>query len=165
MLFKLENITNFRLSWDYRREYMDTFMKRLGFQLLGEGRMRRTFLAPHKRFVLKFPTSQCGLDGNKSEAELYARWKNKPDTSRYGMVYAPCRLIQNSILMMWAVQEAFGESDGDREARDNQKMIKFYRDRDRYNDTRIPAWAREVDCQQVGILANGRVVAYDYTTN
>jgi hypothetical protein len=162
MLFKLENITNFDLSWEYRQTYIDTFMDRLGFKLLGEGRMRRTFLSPHKRFVLKFPTSAYGLDGNRSEARLYQKFKNRPDTHRYGMVYAPCRLIQDSILMMWAVKEAFGNSDGDREARSGQSDIMFT-SADRYNDSRIPRWAVEVDCQQVGILANGRMVAYDYT--
>lgn len=160
MLFKLENITNFDLSWDFRRSYIDTFMERMNFTLLGEGRMRRTFLAPSKRFVLKFPTYEAGLDGNRSEAALYQRFKNKPDHSRYGMVYAPCRLIQNAILMMWAVKEGYGESDGDREAARNQSAITFDSCR-----RGLPSWVNEVDCQQVGILKNGRLVAYDYTTN
>lgn len=160
MLFKLENITNFDLSNEYRMSYIDTFMKNMGFTLLGEGRMRRTFLAPHKRFVLKFPTYEEGLYGNRSEAELYQRFKNNPDHSRYGMVYAPCRLIQNAILMMWAVKESFGESDGDREAARNQSYVQFN------NRSRgLPSWVNEVDCQQVGYLKNGRLVAYDYTKN
>lgn len=160
MLFKLENIINFDLSWDYRMSYIDTFMANMKFTLLGEGRMRRTFLAPHKRFVLKFPTYEAGLHGNRSEAALYQQFKNKPDHSRYGIVYAPCRLIQDAILMMWAVKESFGESDGDRQAERNQRDIRF-------SDYRrnLPSWVNEVDCQQVGYLQNGRLVAYDYTTN
>src|SRR5258708_7113282 len=75
----------------------------VGFAHLGEGRHRITYLSPNKRYVLKFPTSQDGLYVNQRESHAYRRVFNQPEPN--GQCYAPCRLIQNHILMMRTVVE------------------------------------------------------------
>jgi hypothetical protein len=136
--------------------YIRSFMQEMGYEFIAEGRMRATYRSPNKRFVLKFPKEKWGLDGNISEAKRYSTHKNNPDPENHGAVYAPCRLIQGAILMMWAVEKSYGTSGGCIEALHDGKLSKL-------NRKEAPHWVQFLDCDQAGILPNGRVVAFDYT--
>lgn len=157
MLFDLSKILNFNLSRESRIEKINSLMKNLDFIFLGEGRHRRTFLSPNKRYVLKFPHCVNGLEANQREA---AFWKASLTTAAPdGTSYAACRLIQNSIIMMRAVSEMYGGSY----ACDYARSSGAISGKDLYNDGKeLPNWAQEIDCGQVGRLRNGKLVAYDY---
>lgn len=146
-------ITDFSIGKDDRRKYIDTVMESHGFTLLGEGRMRRTYLSPNKKYVLKFPMTRDGIEGNISEHDIWHQ--NKHAANNHEINYAPCRLIRKTILMMWSCYEAFGESFGCEDALKKGALIKCSLD--------YPAWSTTVDCRQVGILKNGKFAAYDYT--
>lgn len=158
-MFRVNNIINFNLDRYSRISYIERTMKRMNFLFMGEGCQRRTYLSPNKRFVLKFPHNRCGLDSNRREAQLYSQFKGKPDPGKAGAVYAPCRLIQDSILMMRAMMEIYGGSDGCDQARDRGVISGDYV---HPNHTFLPYWISSIDCGQVGILPDGRIVAYDF---
>lgn len=122
------------------------------FQLLGSGKDRYTWLSPNKRYVIKFPKHEDGIYANQNEAKYYAKYKNQPDHN--GVVFAPCRLIAHSILLMQAMVSTLGDTSGCIIARDTEAV--------RYcMDTR-PDWVDHIDCDQVGKLMNGRMATYDY---
>lgn len=137
---------------DCNKKYCDTLMKELNFQLIGTGSSRRTYLSPSKKYVLKFPTCVWGIDMNVSEHNIWHKFKNNSDQD--GTFYAPCRLIGGLVLMMWAVTQSYGDSEGDDDAR-FRGFIPMPTDE-------MPAWVIELDCCQAGTLSNGKVVAYDY---
>lgn len=117
------------------RNRLDLFMLKMSFEIVGEGRMRRTYIAPHGRFVLKFPTNPDGIYANKYEHDTYRKYKNRPDSN--GIYFAPCRLMDGFVLMMRTVERMSA------------------------NDS-CPEWVGYIDCEQAGYLANGKLVAYDY---
>lgn len=159
-MFQLETIVNFNLSFEIRRDYIDRLMAKMNFSYLGKGRHRLTFLSPSKKFVLKFPKFENGLWANQSEARKWKRTFGKPDNNNYGVIYAPCRLIQNTILLMTAVVKVYGETEGCDNARWSGLVGGVMNDGDAES---LPRWADNyVDSNQVGLLANGKLVAYDY---
>jgi hypothetical protein len=123
----------------YTRSYIDRIAHDNNFVFIGEGRHRRTFFTRSKKNVIKFPINAGGLRANQYEYDQYKTYYNGPDKD--GIVYAPCRLIKNCVLIMVAIQDDFG----------------FGND----NIPDPPYWVTKVDCEQVGILKNGRIVAYD----
>jgi hypothetical protein len=69
-------------------------------------------------------------------------------------MYAPCRMFKRVILMMRTVVEPYGDTIGCERARE------FFGVRCETPSWEMPQWS--VDCEQVGKLANGLWVAYDY---
>lgn len=127
------------------------------FTFVGQGRHRRTYLSPNKRYVLKFPHCREGLDANRSEAAIWKDYLGQPALD--GTNFAPCRLIKDKILMMAAMVEVYGGTEGCEYARDIGAFEG--EDRDSY-ERDMPSWTREIDATQVGKLASGKLVAYDY---
>ena len=156
MFFKLDNIIDWEKPYNIRSAYIDGFMTELGFVLIGRGRMRAVYRAPNKRYVLKFPHHEAGLKGNIEEARRYSKYKNNPDPTNHGAVYAPCRLIQGSILIMWSIVSTFGDSSGCHQATKNKLL-------ETADEDNQPDWVSHLDCNQAGYLRNGRIVAYDFT--
>ncbi len=136
-----------------RIDYINSIMVQKEFRLLGQGRMRKTYLSPNNRVVLKFPISESGLHSNRYEHNLWHEFKSKPNT--WGAYYAPCRIINNTVLMMWFCPEIYGDSFGDIQAI-NADLLKIAQDRPR------PIWVEDLDCCQAGYLYNGKLVAYDF---
>lgn len=156
-MFNLKSICDFKTSKSYRIGLIDALMAEKGFTFLGEGRHRRTYLSPNKRFVLKFPHCKEGLTANRNESDTWKKHLGKPDLD--GTEYAPCRLIQGKIIMMAAMVEVYGGTEGCDYARDIGAVKgedKFYCDDD------LPSWAKDIDACQVGMSASGKLVAYDY---
>jgi hypothetical protein len=139
----------------FNRNYVRTLMSEMGFNLLGHGVHRETYLSPNEKYVLKFPICETGINVNIKEHETWHKFKNSPDHSHGGALYAPCRLINKIVLMMWAVKESYGDSEGDDRAR-----LRGYLKQPA--SVISPSWIRYFDCYQAGPLANGKVVAYDY---
>lgn len=150
--FRWELITDFNLDKEIRVRYINAVMAARGFKLLGEGRMRRTYLSPNKRFVLKFPMDASGIGGNQREHLI---WHKQKRADPNGITYAPCRLINNTLLMMWTCDESFGDSKGCLQAEDRGFLKRC--------SLEAPKWADFIDCRQVGLLRNGKFAAYDYT--
>ena len=145
---------NFSIPLNEKEKGLKNILEPLGYQHVGTGGSRITFLTPDKKYVVKFPWFEYGILVNKDEHHIWHKYKNNPEPTR-GMVFAPCRLIYGSILIMRAVSVLCGNAYGDRQGR---KVIEG--DPDLPNDA--PPWASLVDCHQVGKLPNGRWVAYDY---
>ena len=143
-MFEKNSIANFNLSYYFRRAYIERVAKDNQFTFLGEGRHRRTYLTKSKKCVIKFPYNSDGLKANQSEHDNYHKYKKNNDT--YGIVYAPCRLIKDTVLLMPYIDLIFGFEDGEELA--NEKDIS------------LPSWAYKIDCHQVGLF-KGRFVAYD----
>jgi hypothetical protein len=163
-MFDLDIILNFNLSLLTRKAYLDKLLKEKGFTFLGKGRHRMTYLSPNKRFVLKFPKFKEGLLANRSEAKC---WKMKVqgktvsglyDTYHADIQLAPCRLLHGCIIMMVAVVESYGETCGDDSARDSGAIGGSVHG----PGHDLPEWCNEIDACQVGKLASGKLVAYDY---
>lgn len=145
---------------------MELIQQYLGpdFKCVGMGKDRITFLSPNKRYVLKFPKDSGGVDCNAWEAKLWRQYKRGPDPD--GVYYAPCRLMKNGILMMWAVTELSGGTEGCDAGR------SYLGGKDNYDyelddntpkrSANLPDWVATVDCCQVGYLRNGKLAAYDY---
>ena len=155
LLFRTETILDWRVPESHRLAYADGFMSRLGYTLLGTGRHRRTYISHNRRYVIKFPINEYGMRANVQEAKTYKRHKNKPNYN--GVVYAPCRLIQGCIVMMWAMETVFGTTRREIDA-GKTGLVKNVTDHPMF-----PAWAYHIDSSQVGIMRNGRIAAYDYT--
>jgi len=154
-MFDLDIILNFNLTYETRKRYLDKVMKKKGFTYLGKGRHRITYLSANKRFVLKFPKFREGVVANRNEAFKWKGFLNNKITPN-GATYAPCRLLQDCIIMMVAVVEAYGETCGDDSARDSGAIGGSA-----YEEG-LPDWCNDIDACQVGKLANGKLVAYDY---
>lgn len=149
--FDLSKITDWRAPAWKRHEYIHTLTKSMGFTFLGEGRHRMTFLAPHKRFVLKFPKNRYGLLDNQAEDGIWSRYLGKPNAN--GVQHAPCRLIQNSVLMMRTVFNISGDTLGCECGRKILGGMVY---------ANLPTWSEEIECEQIGKLPGGKIVAYDY---
>ncbi len=119
--------------------------------LVGEGRNRLVYLHPDGKHVLKVPRVVHGLEDicacsrkectclgeldNWAEATAYGRQSPDPDPT--WIRYASCRLLPGtSILEMELV--------------------------DTSTKAKKPSWADCIDCQQVGLNAEGQWVAYDF---
>lgn len=155
MFFDLERVKNCELN------YVNSLMKTMQFTLLGEGIHRRTFLSPSKRYVLKFPLCRSGVLSNQREHALWHKYKNKDHDD---IVYAPCRIIADTVLMMWAVTHTFGCADGDANAISRGLLHSACRRLvdGAWSFEAAPDWVKYLDCSQAGILPNGKIVAYDY---
>lgn len=141
-------------------DYVNDLMKEMNFKFIASGHTRRVFRSPNKRFVLKFPLTKHGVYCSQQEAKYYNKYKKDSSSFMDGMHLAPCRLIQDTVLMMWAVHTTFsGAADNDLsggcEHAIDHGLIKQSMEGG-------PEWIRRLDCSQAGILANGKVVAYDY---
>ena len=121
---------------------------------MGSGGSRITFLMPDEKYVIKFPRYEYGIGVNKDEHRIWHEYKNKPHP-RIDVVFAPCRLVYGSLLIMRAVSVLYGDAYADQEGR---KVIEGYCEL----PDNAPEWVRRVDCHQVGKLSDGRWVAYDY---
>jgi hypothetical protein len=154
-MFDIERIVSFRFG-DAQPLHEERL--RQGLTYLGGGRHRRTYLSPNKRYVLKFPRNTDGVIVNTMEARAWKRCFNQPDGN--GQCYAPCRLIKGTVLMMRTVVELFGRTDGCDSARGSGELDGT----DAHDDDapELPDWCDQIDSTQVGYLANGRLVAYDY---
>ena len=151
MLFDIVTLTD----WDSPKwkDYIDLLMDKWDFTFLGEGCTRRTFLSPDKKYVLKFPTFEGGVTANRIEHEIYRKYMSGDED---GVQYAPCRLIQKTVLLMRACKEIYGDSQG---CEDASSIIDWIPEGE---GRPYPDWAESIDCGQVGMLPNGKVVAYDY---
>jgi hypothetical protein len=138
-------ISDFDSDIIIRKYYITQFMNVKGFRYVGEGRHRFVYLSKNRRYVLKFPLDGNGLIANAEEAEIYSLFKNKVKDKRIveGADYAPCRLINNCVLMMFAIEEDFG-----------------FTGYDKLKD--LPKWVFDIENTQVGYYKN-KLVAYDYS--
>lgn len=152
-MFPMKTVLDFNLSEFVRFTALQEALETKGFTFVGHGKDRFTFLSPNRRYVLKFPRWDSGLWANEREAKLWKETLGRPDLN--GIVYAPCRLLKDGILIMWAVTSAYGETYGCSVAR---KAGLDYSG----NGDDLPNWVSSVDCSQVGILHNGKLAAYDY---
>lgn len=142
---------------------IDDIMRQLRFTFLGQGRDRRTYLSPNKRYVLKFPKDEGGVEANQREASIWKEFGNKPDHGMGGACYAPCRLICGSILMMRAMAKIYGCTYGDEAGRNYLGGYEVHEDNS--DESGLPYWACDpdnTDSYQVGQLPNGKFVVYDY---
>jgi hypothetical protein len=155
-MFDLDIILNFNLTYKTRKRHLDKVMKKKGFTYLGKGRHRITYLSANKRFVLKFPKFREGVVANRNEAFKWKGFLSNKMVATNGATYAPCRLLQDCIIMMVAVVEAYGETCGDDSARDSGAIGG------ESTPLGLPDWCFGIDSCQVGKLANGKLVAYDY---
>lgn len=152
MMIDKNLITNFSIEQYIRVNYFSSLMEKYNFTFVGEGFTRRTYLSPNERFILKCPINEDGLYCNIRESELWHKFKSRANKS--GIYFIPCRLINNCILMMWAVNQIAGDSIGDRRALDDGNLYKM--DKSLFQD-----WFHNIDSCQVG-LYNGKPMAYDY---
>lgn len=125
------------------------------YKYIGLGRHRITFLHPSGRFVIKFPKNYDGVCANMDEHDTY----REAFDGKSVVKYAPCRLLYDSLLMMWVVDPIFQEFEMiykiETSTGHNIQMPK---------STKIPLWANYyVDSQQVGFLKDLRIVAYDFS--
>ena len=149
----MEMIASFEISIESRRRHLDANMRLAGFKLIGQGRHRRTYLSPNKKYVLKFPMCSDALAVNRHEQEIWRAYKNTSQDD--GTLYAPCRLIKDFVLMMWAVDSSYGCSFGDERAFSKDMLVRL-------DETDAPSWVFDIDATQAGYLPDGRLVAYDY---
>jgi hypothetical protein len=136
---------NYNYYDDGRNNKLITELNKIGFKKVGEGRGRIVFLSPNKKYVLKFPLNETGIEDNKIEAIIYSRFKK--NKKEYIEDFAPCRLINNIVLMMKAIVEDYGFG----------KICNV----DDYSN-KFPDWVFNYDCNQCGLLSNGKLVVYDY---
>lgn len=149
---RLKFLKDFNIPVERRMEYLDEAMQSHGFKLIGHGKHRRGYLSPNGRYVLKFPMFSGGMHDNRLEHQTWHRHKNTPNKD--GILYAPCRIIDNFVLMMWACSDTCGWSDGCNRAIEGGTLKR--------RTENVPMWADYIDCSQVGTLRNGKIVAYDY---
>lgn len=131
---------------------MDQLMISNGFLFVGEGSVRRTYLSFDKRYVIKIPLCGGGEFANKRE---HATYRNGNDVfDAFDKRLSPCRLVNDYVLVMRAVEDDMGFKDYD--------IIKrILSVRDDVQFSKNLNWINNVDANQVGLL-NGRLVAYDY---
>ncbi len=138
---------------------LGNFLIERGFKYLGEGRHRKTYLSPNRKYVLKFPLHINYADVNKSEASKYRQFFSKPNPNNSNCYYAPCRMIDGHILMMRAMVEIYGGTYGCDSAR------KILGGKDFYDiDNKFPEWCNKagIDMKQIGKTSDGRIMLYDY---
>lgn len=119
----------------YQQARLELFTDKLyecGFKYMGHGMYRKAYC--RGKVVVKVPKGHCGLVDNALEVHNWRLFRNKPN--EHGIVFAPCRLIDNGCLMMVKVHE------------------------DRIDRIDLPDWANDIDGKQVGFY-RGRLVAYD----
>lgn len=149
----------FSLSEDTRIDVISYLLK--DYTFLGMGKDRMTWLSPNGRFVLKFPRTPDGIGANAFEART---WKESlRSRSKRGPAYAPCRLLKDGTLLMLAVSDLQGGTDGCDSARAHGLGgVDTYQEWEDGELEDLPDWVYEIDCCQVGRLRNGKLVAYDY---
>jgi hypothetical protein len=103
------------------------------YPLLDFGRHRAVYDAG--RNVLKVPRHEKGYYDNLWEHDKSRSYGLRPDVN--GIFYARCRALPSGILVM-------------------EKVI------DPPSRMSLPDWVGYVDCQQVGLTRDGRIVAYDF---
>jgi len=144
-MFNPYKIIDFSLAYHYRLAYIERIAKDNSWELYGDGRHRRVFLSKSGRCIIKFPMNSDGLKANQSEADNFKLYRGEADEN--GVVYAPCRLMKDSVLLMVKMKYKFGFEHGLVLA---QSM-----------GIDIPDWAHKIDCHQVGMMPSGKMVAYD----
>ena len=108
-------------------------LKDSGFTYVGSGMFRAVYM--RGGVVVKVPHNKDGYIDNRTEAAAWRKYRNKPTS--FGAYIAPCRLLANGCLMMVSVDEC---------------AIDYHK---------LPAWAKKIDCSQVGMY-KGNLVAYDF---
>jgi hypothetical protein len=122
-------------KWYMQALKLEELLKAKQWIYIGSGKDRRVW--KRNNMVLKVAYTTSGVIANKQENFIYRNFKNDK------INYAPCRLIQENLLMMVAVSPL-----------DDLDPVQF---------ARIPDWAFELDDgPQVGIAKDGRILAYDY---
>jgi len=120
-------------KWYIKTIKFEEHLEPQGWTFLSSGKNRRVWRRGN--VVLKIAYVEDGLLANKRERFLYINYRD---------YFAPCRLVNDNILMMRALtpmDESFDE--------DLYEMI--------------PEWANQLnDGPQVGIDKNGKILAYDY---
>jgi len=108
-------------------------LKDRGFKYVGCGMFRAVYM--RGGVVVKVPHNKDGYIDNRTEAAAWKKYRNKPTS--FGVYVAPCRLLDDGCLMMVSV------------------------DSENVDYGSLPAWARQIDCSQVGMY-KGNLVAYDF---
>lgn len=108
-------------------------LKDRGFDYVGSGMFRAVYM--RGGVVIKVPHNKDGYIDNRTEAAAWKKYRNKPTS--FGVYVAPCRLLSDGCLMMVSV------------------------DSENVDYGSLPAWARQIDCSQVGMY-KGNLVAYDF---
>jgi hypothetical protein len=149
-------ILDWDLHLDYRILHINIVLNKEKFTCIGQGRHRRVYIDKNGKYVLKFPLEESGLEANKNEHSLYRNRKN------YKWNLAPCRLIDDYLILMKAVKVTFGYSGGD---------YSFLFNKNKYitcdpfgREITFPNWSNGVDCRQVGLFKpdDKDFVVYDY---
>jgi len=117
----------------YLNKIINSLVKK-NFKYLNGGRHRETLLTPSKNSVIKIPSIYDGIYANISERNIFSYFHGSNNH------YAPCRLIDNFMLLMKKVETNI-------------------------NRNNLPQWAYNIDAVQVGRLPNGKLVAFDYSDN
>lgn len=87
-------------KWYIQAIKLENELLEKGWKYIGSGSSRRVL--KRGNVVLKIPSNEIGVRGNKKEFSLYKENKNNR--------YAPCRLI-NHCLMMRAVEDLYHRKD------------------------------------------------------
>jgi hypothetical protein len=106
---------------------------------VGVGRTRIVFLTPSQKSVIKIPLSWDGMADNDWEYRTFTKNRKSGEC-----VYAPCRpssLLGFPVLLMRKLDLDIPPVD------------------------QLPDWAGCIDCFQVGLDKEGRLLAYDYGWN
>jgi hypothetical protein len=138
-LYESDNFThnNYNLL---KKEYADKIkivMNDKGYKFIGEGRDRIVYKKEKSNYVVKVPIGEHGITANQNEADNYKRELKLIKPSK-DCLYAKCRLVKSYLLVMEYVEPIS------------------------YKHERFPDWGDFIDCGQVGITKDDRVVAYDY---
>lgn len=117
------------------------------FEFLGRGRHKLTYAHPSGLLVMKIPCKPEGIFGIETEYLLYTRQKHKRNrrVADCHMRYVggvPVLYMERVRVMADAGAHGFYMSEED--------------------DARAEAWVHDVDCSQVGMTWDGRIVAFDY---
>ena len=112
---------------EYYSNLLQSVKSRKGIKYIGEGNTRIVYLSKCKRFVLKVPRDDYGLNDNTGEHREYRKGIGPFKREQL----ARCRLSRSGILIMEYV----------RPVTENKSLL--------------PTWTDFVDCQQVGINRSG----------
>jgi hypothetical protein len=120
-------------KWYMRALQIESIISSKGWVYVSSGKERRVW--KRGNVVLKIAYTESGLLANKRERFLYRHNRNRN--------YAPCRLVQDNILVMRAVSVL-----------DDLNPVQY---------KLIPDWAHHLnDGPQVGIDRRGNILIYDY---
>ena len=131
------------LTRDYLSQMETKFKKEFGYEYLGRGSYRIGFEV-NSDWIIKFPTSDSGVECNLLEAKLYEIYMR---TGHYAKCYIK-EYHRIPLIVMENVKDYY------------ESPFPYYQDEDIDKD--LPHWAHHEDGPQVGYNKKGKLKIYDY---